>query len=484
MTTLPAKVQRREANRRWFSFLRAIGLLIVLGSLNVVVANRVTVSMPAPGEVSVEAELSSPARSWSFRNVYAGILGLAERVENFRAAGAGGQAVEVKKSATGEFRSDLDATKISYTVKLANPRATDTSHTSWLVSDRGLLMFADLLPQDLETLSAEFALPNGWTVESSQARDAAGRFEVPEPVKAVFLIGTALRKTTHELDGMVYDVVISGKWPFKDETASKAVTQVMQKYLALTGYRLPNRSVVLITLTPMSMPRFKWGAEARGSTVVLVLDPKELGAWYEQLIIIFTHEILHLWVPNSLKLQGDYDWFFEGFTMYIAMCTALELKAIKFNGYLTTVAGAYDAYLANLDTDNLSLIEASERRWTTPFPMVNVKGILVAFLLDLITRRESGGKITLASRYRELFAGRVADDGDANKAIITLLGSTPATRELLKSYVENSGKIDLERVVPAFGLMVDPFGRPSNLRVSSGLTPEQKQLLRGLGYRD
>jgi len=426
--------------------------------------------------------LSSPARSWSFRNAYAGILGIAERVADFRATSPAGQDVSATKSATGEYRSSQDATKILYTVKVANPRAAEVSHTSWLAVDRGLLMFADLLPQDLEPVSAEFMLPAGWTIESSLPRDAAGRYEVREPVKAVFLLGSALRKTTHEVDGVVCDVVISGKWPFKDATATKAATQVMQKYVAMTGYRLPGRSVIMIALPPVPMPSAKWQAETRGSTVVLLVDPKDLGVWYEQLVIIFSHEILHLWVPNSLKLQGDYDWFFEGFTMYMALRAALDLKAVKFSGFLVTLAGAYDAYLSHLSMDNLSLIEASERRWTSPFSMVYVKGLLVAFLYDLMIRKESAGKTTLADRYRELFSSRVADEGNGNEAIIALLGSSQSTTELSKAYIENSTGLELERVLPAYGLSMELSGKGSTLRVASGLNAEQKQLLRGLGY--
>jgi predicted metalloprotease with PDZ domain len=85
--------------------------------------------------------------------------------------------------------------------------------------------------------------------------------------------------------------------------------------------------------------------------------------WQGQLGIIFTHELLHLWVPNALQLQGDYDWFFEGFTLYTALVTALELKFINLNEYLATLARVYDAYLSR--PDELSLIDASERRWTT-----------------------------------------------------------------------------------------------------------------------
>ena len=52
-----------------------------------------------------------------------------------------------------------------------------------------------------------------------------------------------------------------------------------------------------------------------------------------------------------------------------------------------------------------------------------------------------------------------------------------------KSYVENSAKLELEQVLPAYGLTLDSSGKESQLRVSRDLNADQKQLLRSLGYR-
>jgi len=109
---------------------------------------------------------------------------------------------------------------------------------------------------------------------------------------------------------------------------------------------------------PASQSTAFWRAETRGSSVILLLDPRaRREKWIPQLGVIFTHEILHLWVPNSLRLKGDYDWFFEGFTLYEALLVALDLKLITFKEYLNTIARVYDSYLSY--ADDLSLIEAS-----------------------------------------------------------------------------------------------------------------------------
>ncbi len=258
---------------------------------------------------------------------------------------------------------------------------------------------------------------------------------------------------------------------------------VMEKYLALTGFRLPGKSSILIAPLPINDRKTGWKAETRGSTVVLLLNPDAgFKHWKAQLTVIFTHEILHLWVPNSLKLEGDYDWFFEGFTLYTALGTALELRVIDFKEYLNTLGRVYDTYRAHPDT--LSLIEESERRWASAGSQVYVKGMLVAFLYDLMMRKESGGQRTLADSYRDLFSGRLTDGADANEAIISVLGSTPVSRDFIKAYVENSTAVDLNKVLPSYGLSVLFTGKGSQLRVEGDLNQDQKQLLRSLGYRD
>ena len=106
-------------------------------------------------------------------------------------------------------------------------------HVSWLADDRGFLMFADLIPQDIETLSAEFKLPTGWTVESSFVRDVERSLRrSPNLRKPCFFVGRSLRKTSNTIDGVDLDVVLSGAWPFKEAEALKVASTVMQKYLA------------------------------------------------------------------------------------------------------------------------------------------------------------------------------------------------------------------------------------------------------------
>jgi predicted metalloprotease with PDZ domain len=158
-----------------------------------------------------------------------------------------------------------------------------------------------------------------------------------------------------------------------------------------------------------------------------------------------------------------------------------ELNAIPFQEILNTLARVYDSYLSM--PDDLSLVQGSEVRWTSPVTNVYYKGMLVAFLYDLKIRQESAGRGTLADRYRELFSGRVAANANGNEVIIALLDAAPAMNGFARLYIEGNTKLELEKILPAYGLTLDSSGKQSQLRVSRELNDEQKQLLRSLGYR-
>src|SRR5205814_1010733 len=78
-----------------------------------------------------------------------------------------------------------------------------------------------------------------------------------------------------------------------------------------------------------------WSAETRGSTVVLLSGrmPSKLAA-KAQLDGSLTHELFHLWVPNGLTLDGEYDWFYEGFTNYEALRVGMRRGQLTFQDYL------------------------------------------------------------------------------------------------------------------------------------------------------
>jgi hypothetical protein len=446
--------------------------------------SRIKISIDNPPELSVTIEQSTPTSSWSFKNAYAGTLGLGERIEKFRVSRAS-ESVQVKTIATGEFRSEGLAESVSYVVRVTPHQKNELAHVSWLAKDYGLLMLADLLPvlpgRERGT-AVEFELPEDWLVYSSVMSDRERRFSLDDLEKAVFFVGRGLRSNSKRVRDIEFKVITNIDWNFSDKSLLNSAARVLERYFELTGFKLRGKPTILLAPFPGPDSSSEWKAETRGSTLVLLLNSQaQVKNWMGLLGVIFTHELFHLWVPNSLALNGDYDWFFEGFTLYIALQEALSLKLIGFQEYLDTLGRVYDSYRSQ--PDNHTLLEASERRWTSSSSAVYDRGMLVAFIYDLILKRESNGKQTVRDLYRSLFAKFADKPANANDVIIGLLTSLPATSNFARSFIETRDRIELEKILPAFGIKIDSSLSQSHVSVLKELSDEQKKLLRSLGYR-
>jgi predicted metalloprotease with PDZ domain len=226
-----------------------------------------------------------------------------------------------------------------------------------------------------------------------------------------------------------------------------------------------------------------WSAETRGNVVVLLLG-RNAGRKrvLSRLGIVLSHELFHLWVPNSLDFNGDYDWFFEGFTLYQALRMDLRLGLISFDSYLRTIARVYDAYQVSADRDKLSLIEASERRWTTSSSLVYDKGMLVGFLYDLSVRKLTACGQSIDDVYRDLFAMVPTGQGNANEIIIKALTSREGLQSFARDYIESAGTIDIDSVISAYGIQLQR-GSSWTLTLRHDPDKEQRKLLNCIGYK-
>lgn len=430
-------------------------------------------------------QFDSPRSDWTFSDSYGAVHGLAGRVYNLRALNRQSEIIDVDQVAPGVYRTRDPAKQLTYEVSIDEPpKYADRSHVSWLNREQGLLMLADLLPDlnvaVMNPLQVSLKLPAGWKAVSGSA-EIAGAYSVPVPNKAVFLIGTSLRTLPKKFDGREFRVALSGVWPFKDDEARKIAAKVLQEYLRMNGHAFPQNAVLM--LIPTDSPSRTWTAETRGNSVVLLLSPRETrDQLLARLAVVLTHEMLHLWVPNSLALKGDYDWFFEGFTLYQALLSSLRLKLIDFDEYLRTLTRVYDSYRATEDRNGWSLLELSERRWTSSSAVLYDKGMLVALLYDLSLREATSSSSGLSSVYPKLpYSTPTQDDG--NEVIIGLLDGSAAVSDFSRTYIRGRHSLELEAQLPKFGINVERLGHQTRLVVSDRLTSSQLKVLKSLGYK-
>ncbi len=483
--------QRVPRNKQLRIFLAILGFLIFSATAEVHAQSlkvRVIVTSLSPARVLVEAE-GPLAETWSFRNIYAGIPRLGDRVESFKVT-ALGETGSVRNLAPGEFRSSRGVSTFNYEILLdERSRLAELSHVSWINQERGFLMLADLLPRlGRESLAPipvtiEFKLPAGWTVASALLPDKNQQYTVANIDSAVFYIGRELRETSVRVDSMDLALVTSGDWAFAHSDALKLADKIVKAHSKLTKHRLLGRSVVLLAPFNGVVGPERWTAETRGASVVLILGRNARGrALLARLGVVLAHELFHLWVPNSLALEGDYDWFFEGFTLYQALLTCLRLNLIKFDDYLDTMARVYDSYRSLPDHDRLSLIEASERRWTAAPSFVYDKGMLVAFIHDLRLRQLTQNGASGADIYPQLFRTGATAPGNANKVIMSILNRPAGMNQFFERYVQNPGDIELDATLAPYGLRVETKDFRTRILISKELTVEQSRLLRSLGY--
>ncbi|HMG76131.1 MAG TPA: hypothetical protein VK582_21700 [Pyrinomonadaceae bacterium] len=464
--------------------------------------------LPDPaGRIIVDGSCA-PATAWSFRDSYAGILNLGSRIEGLRVFDTAGTEVSIRKIAPGQFQAATPAMRFHYEVSVTPAaRAADAAKVSWVKSDRGLLMLRDLLPtcrlgaangQVAERVIVRLSLPTDWIAHSNESPNVGGDFEITDTDLAVFAVGDHLRISTIAASGMTLSLVAAGEWAFTDAEALELGSKVLKAHRDVFG-AAPSRQATLILFPfPQSGAPDKWSAETRGASVTLLIGklPSRVAA-LAQLSVPVTHEFFHFWVPNGLALSGDYDWFYEGFTVYQAARIGVRLDLLTFQEFLNAISRAYDGYSLSLDRDRWSVVEASKRRWTVGESSVYSKSMLIAFLYDLNLRSVSHRKHSLDDVYRNIFheyraeEARVRGGGsrpgqgiDGTEAALKALSVFAGMQDFGRSFVSNPAAINLAERLAPFGLRVETFGLRTRISVSESLTRQQRDLLHDLGYND
>ena len=473
-----------------FLFFAPLCLLLLScqsGRAQALSARLSVVTLTEPARIRVEGNYAPGSEAWSFRNTYGRVTGLGNRIQNLSLADASGVNVAVRKVGPGEFRSDHAATHFTYEVSLGQPlNPADAAHISTLNDSHGYLMLADLLPDFQATgIRVGFQLPEAWHIASSAAESSRGWYDLPDPANAVFFLGRNLREKRKAVGATEFVLVTEGEWPIAGNAVTEIAAKIIKDHTRHVGFDPKARVVLMLAPFPGLVGSERWSAETRGSNVVLIVGRNSpANTLLGQLSVVLSHELLHVWVPNSLSLNGDYDWFFEGFTLYQALRCAVRLGFISFQEYLDTLGRVYDSYLATPERDRLSLVEASRRRWTIGSSLVYDKGMLVAFLCDLKLREAGRNGRSLDDVYQELFRsfpkGRRAD---GNEALISILNQQVGNEQFTGRYIQTSGSIDLETILPLYGIEVRDSGRLKRLLVDDGITNEQRDLLVSLGYR-
>jgi hypothetical protein len=439
-------------------------------------------------------------KNLAFLRSIAGVENLGERISDLVLKDKDGKNVSYKKLIAGEYLADGAATNFSYKIDLTPPaKLSAMAHVSWISDEKGLLMLDDLLPQfGRRTLATiKFELPADWTYYGrAMSAGKPDTFFISDMEKAVFHVGRNRRLQSLYVDegwrlkslreGKIsLHLSISGEWMFLDSEVLPLAGEIVEEYEKIFDEMPDGHAQIFLLKFPQGTKLGNWEAETRGANIVILSsDMPFTNQSIQRLHEQFRHELFHLWIPNNLALSGNYDWFYEGFALYQSLRTAVKLNRIRFEDFLDTLARAYD--LDNMQTQKVSLIEASRNRWNGANPQVYARGMLVAFLSDVALLRESKGKRSMTDVVRALYQKhkKPNEPQDANAAILNFLESYAELRTIAARYIKGAEKLAWQTDLESLGIETNGENFPLKLTVKSKLKPRQKDLLNELGYNN
>jgi hypothetical protein len=476
-------------------FLFAAAFLSILCVLNAVRAQDFDVRIKIRDRlISVQGKKLVPAiaeeRTMYFSREYAGHQIPPERISALSLTDASGRSFLYRKMGEGQYFSDGKFNSWSYDLVPGVPqKGAAAAHVSWLADDRGILMLDDILPKfnpGKVSAKIEFDLPPGWQISGAVKQAGANVFETSDVDKTVFFVGKGQR-IRNGSNGSP-DLIISGDWLFSDEEAAKMAEEIYADHRKLFGAAPFERAQIVLSKFPNAERHGTWEAETRGSSVAILsadmpFQTQSVQKLHEQL----RHEIFHLWIPNSVNLSGNYDWFYEGFALYQALRMGVNSNRIGFGDMLDTLSRAYD--VDNVQSQRGSLIEASDSRWAGANTQIYARGMIVAFLCDITMLQNSNGKTSVSEVLRRVYTEHSTSKPreDGNTAVLRILESYDYLRPITERYVKGRENIAWRKELDAVGLeefLVTQRGYAVRLKVKDKPTGKQKAFLDKLGYNN
>jgi len=444
-------------------------------------AAKVTIEITAASKINISGEFISSRKrpkSLSFELSAAGFDGLGERIKALRLTNGKDEEIKYKTFIPGEYLADVDITGWSYQIDLS-PRKEKKSaaHISWASKTTAVLMLGDLLPQAEGEMFIELKLPKGW--------NSIGGGKIEDAARSVVIAASGLRtqNITTPKGGKIAITTI-GEWRFTDAESAEFAQQIFDSYSDLFGTMPVGQINVNILPFPEKTGFGEWQAETRGRNVTIIssdmaFSTQSVQRLHEQL----RHEVFHLWMPNLIKLNGSYDWFYEGFALYESLKLGLALNRISFADYLDTLSRA--ATIDAFQTNRTSLIEASKSRKIGSDTFIYARGMLTAFLCDAAMLERSKGKKPVETILRSLFEkASKTETLDANEVIVGVMSERPELVPVVKKYIEGNEYLDITPAMSAIGLENIGEGKRVSLKVLKKPSGRQKEILNKLGYNN
>ena len=239
-----------------------------------------------------------------------------------------------------------------------------------------------------------------------------------------------LRFSAH---GVPHEMVITGRVPNLDGARLCAdLTKICEAQIALFEPATKKAPMTRYVFMTLAVGDGYGGLEHRASTALIcarsdlpVKGQSGMSEGYRGFLGLCSHEYFHTWNVKRIKPAAfapyaldreNYTpllWLFEGFTSYYDDLILLRAGLIDEAAYLSLIAKTINGVLRGSGRFKQSVAESSFDAWTkyyrqdenAPNAVVSyyTKGSLVALLLDLTIRKDTGGRKSLDDVMRALW---------------------------------------------------------------------------------
>ncbi|MEP7343486.1 MAG: hypothetical protein ABI977_37550 [Acidobacteriota bacterium] len=431
-----------------------------------------------------------------FTDKFAGVDRLSERIHSIKVTSAQGAALPMEIRGDGLYFFTLNSTGpvyLSYEMQLA--RALDPSQyalVSSLGPDAGVFMIGDLLPRICfgdencsvghNVMRLKIEPPADWRIATTEAQQD-DTFRLVDPSRAIFFLGR-LRDGKVKIGAINLRVAIVGDWSFREQEVFFLAEAIAREQAALVGGN--ERGEFLVTLAPFPQPLtgLRSSAVTIGRTVVLLLNPNnDASQSFKHYRRHLAHEMFHFYLPNAFRVRENFDWFWEGFTRYVALMTLARLRLIDLQEYLNAINAEYEAYIFNPSRTQLSLIAASPEKFANAasYDLVYRKGMLVAALYDLELRWQSRGNFSLADVMKTLYRNYSLTSREiGSQEVLQEMKSRGDFALLIHDDIVGLRQINLAERVKIYGLVIEQgIASPGRLQLkpAAKLSSRQQALI-------
>ncbi len=412
-----------------------------------------------------------------------------------RSRGGGWEDAAVRKESKNVWKVDwegeADAVKAEYPVYAAE--YTDTK--SYVDSDHVIINGASVFvyPTGMEQSPATVLLrpPPGWRKVATGLRGSA-KWEFKAETLDV-LIDSPIEAGNQDVRSFVaagaeHLVSLYGKAPVDRRAFVKDLQRIVESTAAVFGGVPYGRYVFIVNFTDGA----SGGLEHLNSTVCFVprlrLVPREE---YNLTMGLFSHEFFHAWNVKRLKPRGlgpfDYSaetytkslWIAEGITSYYDDLILRRAGIYTVPEYLEAFAVNVNLMISLPGAGRQSAQEASFDSWIKFYrpdansPNVTMsyytQGAVIGWMLDLQTRKNTGGRRSLDDIMREMYEKASSEEGtgyteEEFELTAVKVGGRRGIQEIFESRVKGREEVDYDRYLRYVGMRLAPKESPQKVR--------------------